>query len=69
MVNFRRQVKCKDCLESIVEFISYYFAINRHNYALRLSFYYIHKLNLAQIHPKVSQYLHKIASFSRQTDS
>lgn len=69
MMNFQCQVKSKGCLESIVEFISYCFAVNSHNYALRLSFHYIHKLNLTQIHPNVSQYFHEIASFSRQTDS
>ena len=45
-IYFQRTGNWEGYLKSIHEFIAYSFALNRHNYARNLSYYYVHMLNL-----------------------
>ena len=45
-IYFQRTGNWEGYLQSIHEFIAYCFALNRHNYARNLSYYYVHMLNL-----------------------
>ena len=57
MIHFIRTGNWDGYLETIFEFLPYCFALNRHNYARNLSFYYIDMIALKRRLPKAYQYL------------
>ena len=57
LIFFQRTGNWKDYLEAIHTFLPWCFALNRHNYARNLSYFYVDMLNIEKNIPQAHQYL------------